>query len=441
MGEFNTPTTQAEFDQNFAQIKPGMTANQAHYESSRCLFCYDAPCVAACPTEIDIPLFIKQIHSENVNGAARTIFQSNYFGHSCGKVCPTEVLCEGACVYNHQGVKPIEIGRLQSYATRSAIQSKRTFFKAGTDTGKQVAIVGAGPAGLACAAELRSLGHRVTVFEAKALPSGLTVHGIAPYKITNEEVLEEMDWLQNQFGYKVQYQHAIDSPEKASALLTNFDAVFLGIGLGGTSPLGIEGENKPQVMGAVEYVELLRTNPMANPVKGRVLVIGGGNTAMDAASEAARMGAEEVTLIYRKSKKEMSAYPFEFDLAKSVGVKALFSLSPLAILGEEKVTGMRFQKTAQVGGNWQNLPGAEEEIPCDWVIKATGQGVNHPIWQWIPGLVRKGNKIEADASGRTGNPKVFIGGDAMSGGKEVVNAVAEGKKTAQIISAFLTEKN
>lgn len=441
MGEFNAPKTLAEFEQNFAQIKPGMTANQAHYESSRCLFCYDAPCVAACPTEIDIPLFIKQIHSGNVNGAARTIFESNYFGHSCGKVCPTEVLCEGACVYNHQSVKPIEIGRLQSFATHEAIKGKKFFFGPGAETGKHIAIVGAGPSGLACAAELRKMGHQVTIFEAKSMPSGLTVHGIAPYKITNEEVLEEMDWLQSQFGFQVNYNHAIDSAERAQSLLANYDAVFLGIGLGGTATLGIAGEDLPQVVGAVEFVEWLRTDPLTCPVSGKVVVIGGGNTAMDAASEAARMGAEEVTLVYRKRKADMSAYFFEFDLAKSVGVKALFQLSPLEILGNGRVSGIRFQKTNLINGRWETIPEAEEQLDCDWVIKATGQGINHPLWQWIPGLVKNGSKIEADATGRTGNPKVFVGGDALSGGKEVVNAVAEGKKAAQSISAYLASKN
>jgi glutamate synthase (NADPH/NADH) small chain len=438
MAEFQGPKTEAEFESNFSQIKPLMTANQAYYESSRCLFCYDAPCVNACPTGIDIPLFIKQIQSSNPIGAAKTIYESNYFGHSCGKVCPTEVLCEGACVYNHQGVKPIEIGRLQSFATTKAMDEKRHFFKPGKATGKKVAIIGAGPAGLACAAELRKEGIEVEIFEAKSQPSGLTVHGVAPYKITNEEVLKEMEWIQEQLGFSVKYNQAIENQAQIVYLEKNFDAIFLGIGLGKTSKLNIPGEEKAGVFGAVEFVEELRKNHHKVKVADRVVVLGGGNTAMDAASESARMGAKEVTLAYRRSKAEMGAYEFEFDLAKSVGVKGLFNASPVEILGNGKVEGVKFIRTEIQDGKLVNLTGNEFVISCDWVIKATGQSKQFQLLEMISGLEIQGNgKIITGENGSTSHPKYFAAGDAVSGGQEVVNAVADGKKAGKAIARML----
>src|SRR5688572_14408014 len=300
MAEYKIPLNEQDFEANFAQIKPLMNANEAYYESGRCLFCYDAPCVTACPTSIDIPLFIKQINTGDVSGAAKTIYDSNYFGNACGKVCPTEVLCEGSCVYTNQGVKAIEIGRLQNYATNKVIYEDKSLYKPAASNGKKVAIIGAGPAGISCACELRMLGYEVVVFEAKSLPSGLTVHGVAPYKITNEETLAEMDYLQKQFGYEVLYNTAIETEADIQKLETEFDAVFIGVGLGKTSVLGLPGENLENCTGAVEFIEQLRLNHADVKVPESVVVLGGGNTAMDAASEAARMGAESVILAYRR---------------------------------------------------------------------------------------------------------------------------------------------
>jgi glutamate synthase (NADPH/NADH) small chain len=438
MAEFKKPATESEFEENFVQIKPLMSPNQAHYESSRCLFCYDAPCVNACPTGIDIPLFIKQIHSHNKQGAAKTIFQSNFFGHSCGKVCPTEVLCEGACVYNHQGVKPIEIGRLQSFAASAAIEESQQIFAPGVSNGKKVAVIGAGPSGIACAAELRIQGFEVDVFEAKSQPSGLTVHGVAPYKITNEEVLKEMEWLQAQLGFSVHYNHAIDSKARISELEKQYEAIFLGIGLGPTARLGLPGEDKKGVFGAVEFVEILRQNHHQTHVEKRVMVLGGGNTAMDAASECARMGAEEVFLVYRRSREDMGAYDFEYDLAKSVGVKGLFNLSPVEITGNERVEGIKFVKTETKNGKPEAIPSSEFELPCDWVVKATGQSKQKYLLEMIDGLdFDASGKILVNENGRTSHPKYYAAGDAVSGGQEVVNAVANGKKAARAIAATL----
>lgn len=438
MAEFTSPNSKAEFDANFSQIKPTMTDNQAFYESSRCLFCYDAPCITACPTNIDIPLFIKQIHSSNSTGAAKTIFESNYFGNSCGKVCPTEVLCEGACVYNNQGVKPLEIGRLQSFATTKAIKEKKTFFEPGPANGKKVAVIGAGPGGIACASELRRNGCLVDIFEAKAKPSGLTIYGVAPYKITNEEILDEIEWLQNQLGFNIHYNHPIESKQQMEELEKSYDAIFLGIGLGGTSTLGIPGEDKENVLGAVEFVEDLRMKNHQVKISGKVIVLGGGNTAMDAASESSRMGAEEVILAYRRGKTEMGAYHFEYDLAKGVGVHGMFQVAPIEIVGNGKATGVRFAKTELKNGKVELIPGSEFTENCDWVIKATGQSKRKSFLSLIDGLITDNSgKIQVDANGQTGNKKYFAAGDAVSGGQEVVNAIANAKKAANAMTTFL----
>lgn len=440
MAEYSTPATEQEFTENFAQLKPRMNRTEAQYESARCLFCFDAPCIQACPSGIDIPQFIRQINTGNVTGAARTIYEANYFGNACGKVCPTEVLCEGACVYNEQDIKPIEIGRLQSYATLQAIDSDKPLFQPGTDTGKRVAVIGAGPAGISAACELRALGHSVDVFEAKSQPSGLTVHGVAPYKITNEETLAEMAYLQSQFGYSVTYNSSITTREQLAELEARYDAIFLGIGLGGTNALLLPGEDKAGCVGATEFIEQLRLDHQQVRVGRNVIVLGGGNTACDAASESARMGAEQVMLAYRRGKEEMGAYEFEYDLAKAVGVKGLFNVAPVEILGNGHVEGVRFVRTATTDGKVQIVPGSEFVAPCDMVIKATGQAKQKGLLGLIPGLqLDGGGRIVTDArTGQTTNPQYFTSGDARNGGAEVVNAAAEAKATARAMHTFLS---
>ena len=439
MAEYSTPTTEQEFAQNFAQLKPVMNRTEALYESSRCLFCFDAPCIQACPSGIDIPQFIRQITSGNETGAARTIYEANYFGNACGKVCPTEVLCEGACVYNLQEVKPIEIGRLQSYATTKVIASGQHLFAAGADNGKRVAVIGAGPAGISCACELRALGYAVEVFEARAQPSGLTVYGVAPYKITNEEALAEMAYLQAQFGYSVRYNSPITSRAELADLEANYDAIFLGIGLGKTSSLGLPGEGQRNCIGAVEFIADLRQLHHQMAVGQRVIVLGGGNTAMDAASEAARLGAESVLLAYRRSKADMGAYAFEYDLAKSVGVQGLFNVAPVEIVGDGYVAGVRFVRTETMDGRVREVAGSEFVQACDVVIMATGQAKQTGFLGLIPGLeVDAKGRIVADAhTGQTTNKQYFASGDAWNGGAEVVNAAAEAKLTARGIHAYL----
>ena len=437
MAELNRPTNEAEFDANFAQLKPLMNSTEAYYESSRCLFCYDAPCMNACPTGIDIPLFIRQINTGDMDGAAKTIYDKNWFGHACGKVCPTEVLCEGDCVYTHQNVKPIEIGRLQAVATWQAIEGNKKLYECAPDNGKKVAVVGAGPAGIAVACELRTMGYTVDIFEAKAHPSGLTVYGVAPYKITNEEALKEMEYLQNQFGYTVHYNSPVDAA-KLAELEAGYDAIFLGIGLGDTWRPGMPGNDLPQVTGATEFIEELRMKHAEITVPSDVVVIGGGNTAMDAASESARLGAENVTLAYRRAKDEMGAYEFEYELAKGVGVKGLFNAQPVAIVGDGKVEGVELVRTEVVDGRVRNVEGSNFVVPCEMVILATGQEKQVGFLEQISGLDldRKG-RILVNEKGQTSNPKYFAAGDAVNGGAEVVNATAEGKVAAHGIHQFV----
>ena len=439
MSDFLKPLTKEAFSENFEQLKPLMDANMAYYESARCLFCYDAPCITACPTGIDIPLFIKQIQTNNLTGAARTIYQSNYFGHTCGKVCPTEVLCEGACVYNEQGVKPIEIGRLQSHATTEAIRKNTSLFQPGKENGKKVAVIGAGPAGIACACELRLFGYEVTIFEGKDLPSGLALHGTAPYKIENSEVLDEIEYLKNQFGFNLKLNTWITNKEEFARLEQSYDAIFLGIGLGTTRKTNIPGEDLKGCIGATEFIEQLKVHPLSTHPGKNVVVIGGGNTAMDAVSESVRMGSE-ATLLYRRSKSEMGAYEFEYELLRSVGGKALFNTTVTEVIGTDHVEGVRCVKTVSENGKLIPIAESEFTLDCDMVIRATGQEKQKSLFEIIGISYDDRGKIAVDPeSHQCSNPIYFAGGDAVNGGAEVVNACAEGKIAAGGIHQYLSK--
>lgn len=431
MAEYTRPINQAEYEANFEQIKPSMTVTMAQQESSRCLFCYDAPCQAACPTGIDIPLFIRQIQTGNLVGSARTIYDSNYLANTCGKVCPTEVLCEGSCVHTISGNKAIEIGRLQSVASSHVIKYDINLYNITKKSNtSKIAVIGAGPAGISAACELSKAGLDVTVFEAKAQPSGLSLHGVAPYKITNKEALDEVAYLQKQFGFQIKYNTKIETKEQLKQLEADFSRIFLGIGLGATNMVLAEAKGMEGCIGATEFIEKLKLNPFQTFVGQKVVVIGGGNTAMDAASESARMGAKEVTLVYRKAKEEMPAYEFEYDLAKGVGVKGIFGYSPNTIVGDQTVRAIRFTNT-------QN-PSDVLEINCDMLIFATGQTKQTGFLSLIDGLqVDKQGRIVLNENYQTSNPRYFAGGDAANGGAEVVNAVAEAKKAAKAIIALI----
>lgn len=441
MSEYKRPTSEVEFNKNFKQKKPLMSPTEAFYESSRCLFCYDAPCIQACPTHIDIPLFIKQIHTQNVEGAAKTIFDSNWLGNACGVVCPTEVLCEGSCVFNLQDIPPIQIGRLQNFATNKTIDAGKEIFKPGKNNGKKVAVIGAGPAGIACACELRTLGYEVTIYEAKARPSGLIVHGVAPYKITNEEALKEITFLQNQLGFQINYNSAITSKEQLKRLEKEYDAIFLGVGLGKTASLNLENEEENGFIGAVEFIEELRNQQHKVNIPNKILVLGGGNTAMDAASEAARMGAEKVIIAYRRDKNVMGAYDFEYDFAINAGVESMFNIAPIAFLDNGETIGVKFIKTQVVNGRLVTIKESEFVIDCDLVIKATGQAKQGSFYRLIDDLEidAKIRVVVDKETFQTSNRKYFSGGDAVNGGEEVVHAAYDGKKAAQGIHQYLTE--
>lgn len=443
MAEYKKPTSEEDFKKNFKQKKPLMNNTEAYYEASRCLFCYDAPCIKACPTHIDIPLFIKQIQTQNTEGSAKTIFDANWLGNACGIVCPTEVLCEGSCVFNLQDVPPIQIGRLQNYATNAVIKAEKELFKSGKSNDKKVAIIGAGPAGIACACELRTMGFEVDIFEANNKPSGLMVHGVAPYKIDNEEVLEEIKYLQDQLGFQINYDSRITSEDQLQQLENEYDAIFLGVGLGHTATLKMEGEDKNGVVGAVEFIEDLRMNHHKIKVPNRVVVIGGGNTAMDAASESARMGARKTVLAYRSSKEEMGAYGFEYDFAISAGVDSLFNVTPIAIVGNANVEGVKFAKTERIDGKLETKMNNVFIVRCDLVIKATGQAKQGDLFKMIDNLDidSKSCVVVHKETFQTSNKKYFAGGDAVNGGAEVVNAAYEGKMAAKGINQFLNSNS
>lgn len=442
----------AVLEKNFAPIKPPMLPNEAVIEASRCLFCHDAPCVQICPSSIDIPMFIRQIMSKNPKGSAKTIFTQNILGKSCGQVCPTEVLCEGACVYNDLNEKPIDIGRLQAYASSYAIENNIRFFHKGESTGKKVAVVGGGPAGLACAHELTRLGHAVTVYEAHEKAGGLNAYGVAPYKYSNREAEQEVAYV-SEIGFEIKTSIRVvpdnlppngNSTPKItlSALEKEYDAIFLGLGLGKSKRPGVPGETLQHVHGAAEFIARLREKDLKIEVGRRVVVIGAGNTAIDACVESAKLGAD-VTLVYRRTAEDQNAYTFEVDLAKQQGVQFKYLTSPVEILGTDAVEGLKCVQNQVVAGSGDGkssiepVPGSEFVIPCDMVIFATGQEKMLAFYQGIPEMAVKDGKVVVNVNFQTANPKYFAGGDCVNGGKEVVNAVAHGRDAARGIDRYL----
>lgn len=427
---------------NLADIKPPLSPQEARVEASRCLFCYDAPCIKACPTGIDIPTFIRKISTDNLTGAARTILEANVLGASCARVCPTQVLCEGACVMLDLEKRPIEIGRLQRRATDHATSLGLDLLPpAGPSNGRRVAVLGAGPAGLGCAAELARLGYAVTVFDRQPAGGGLNTYGIAVYKMRPEVSLDEVRAIER-LGVTFRYGVEIGRDLAPADLLKDHDAVFIGIGLGGANRLGVPGEDLPEVLDALEFIEWIHTRPLAEvPVGRRVVVLGCGNTAIDAVTQARRLGAEEATIVYRRGEADMPAYDFEYELAKADGATFLFDTVPVAVLEQDgHVAALRLARTAVVGGRVTVVPGSEWTHPCDLVLKAVGQEKQAGLLgRLFPGLAldAKGRVVHDPATMQTNLAKVFVGGDAASGGREVVNAVAEGKKAARGIHASL----
>lgn len=439
-GERFTPE---QLQKNFADLPPPLAADEALVEANRCLFCFDAPCTRACPTHIDIPKFIRQVLHKNPVGAAKTILDANIFGGSCARACPTEVLCEGACVDNTLMKAPVQIGRLQRYACDIARQKDIHFYKPGPPTGKKVAVIGAGPAGLTCSHELRKQGHDVVVFEARAIAGGLNTLGIAAYKISTAFALTEVE-LVRQVGVDLRLNQCVTGAD-VKKLLAEYDAVFLGIGLGHTYPLGIEGENLPGVWEGLDFIFQTHTKPFSECEVGRnVLVIGAGNTGIDVATAAKRLGAETVTIAYRRGEDAMPAFAYEYELAKADGVRFEWFAQPIRVVGTDGVaTGMEFARTTlddsrSRDSKLRTVPGSNFVMPADMIVKALGQEPMFDLLRALPELKVAGNKVVADrATGATSVPKLFAGGDCIRGGGEIVDAVQDGKVAATGIEVLL----
>ena len=425
----------ARYAENFSDLHPPLDNHEALVESDRCYFCYDAPCMTACPTSIDIPLFIRQISTGNPLGSAKTIFDQNILGGMCARVCPTETLCEEVCVREIAEGKPVQIGRLQRYATDIAMAENRQFYQRAGSTGKKIAIVGAGPAGLAAAHRLARYGHEVTVLEARPKAGGLNEYGIAAYKTTDDFAQAEVDYVTAIGGINIQHGRALGRDFVLSDLTGMYDAVFLSMGLAGVNALRVEGEDADGVENAVDFIsELRQTSDLSSLEIGRrVVVIGGGMTAIDAAVQSKLLGAEEVTICYRRGKEHMNASEFEQDLASTKGVTIRHWLQPKRIVVQHgQVAGIELEYTELADGRSAGT-GRLLHIGCDQVFKAIGQSFDaSPLNGSGSFAVMENGRIKVDAEGRTSLAMVWAGGDCIAGGDDLtVSAVAQGRDAAE----------
>lgn len=421
--------------ENFTDLHEPLAEHEAQVAADRCYFCYDAPCMTACPTSIDIPMFIRQIVTGTPKAAAKTIFDQNILGGMCARVCPTETLCEEVCVREIAEGKPVEIGRLQRFATDTLMAEDAHPYERAAATGKTIAVVGAGPAGLSAAHRLAMLGHDVTLFDSREKLGGLNEFGIASYKSTEDFAQKEVDWLLSIGGIQVQSGKKLGTNITLEGLKSDFDAVFLSIGLGGVNSLRTDGVDLDGVEDAVEFIAKLRQSDDLStlPVGRNVVVIGGGMTAVDAAVQAKLLGAQNVTMAYRRGKDRMGASVYEQDLATSKGVKILYDAQPSAVLGDGVCTEVVFEYTAEVDGKLQGT-GEMLHVPADQVLVAIGQ----TLLGAPEGLTIEGGKIAVDAMGKTTVENVWAGGDCASGGDDLtVTGVAEGRDAAMDIHAVL----
>jgi len=429
----------AEIARRFPDLHPAFDARAAVVEANRCLNCFDAPCMSACPTHIDVPRFIKKIASDNVMGSAKAILEANVLGASCSRVCPVEVLCEGSCVMHERHERPIEIGRLQRFAMEK-------FYDAGgklplrkrEERSERVACIGAGPASLACAAELRQQGLQVTVIDRRMLLGGLNTYGVAEYKLRAADSLREAEMIR---GLGVEFETREIDGVAMEELEREFDAVFLGVGLGAMHRLSIEGAASSCVIDALEFIAGYKTGARLT-VPPRVVVIGAGNTAIDAACAAKRLGAERVTILYRRQRENISAFDFEYDHAVLEGVTFCWETLPTAFRATQDGIALTCVAVTQdASGTPAPVEGSEFTIECDVVIPAIGQSPLLELLSQARGVVMERGRVVIDrATGQTANPKYFAGGDCVNGGREVVDAVADGKRAALGIVAALGVK-
>lgn len=433
----------ADYARHFADVAPRLTPAQALPEAERCLYCFAAPCASACPTHIDVPSFIRRIADGNLRGSAHAILEANPLGGICARVCPTENLCEKVCVRATQDGTPVTIGRLQRYAVDALMESsKPQLFTRVAATGKKVAVVGAGPAGLACAHRLARLGHDVVIFDAHPKAGGLNEYGLASYKTPNDFAQREVQWLLGIGGIEIRSGWRLETLVQLATLRQDYDALFLSLGLASTHSLDVPGENLRGVQNAVDFIATLRqTKDLATmPVGRRVVVIGGGMTAIDAAVQAKLLGAQSVHMVYRRAREAMSASMAEQELALTRGVIIQHWLAPLEIMARQgdqaHVGAVRFARQALVHGKLAST-GETEVIEADMVLKAIGQQLGNP-WLAQAGLKLNGGRIATDAVGLTSLSGVWAGGDCRAGGLDLtVEAVEHGKQSARAIHAYL----
>ncbi|MGB4846042.1 MAG: NAD(P)-dependent oxidoreductase [Ferruginibacter sp.] len=440
----NNRLSKEQYTENFSDIHPPFeTADAAMVEANRCLFCYDAPCMKSCPTGIDVPKFIKQIATENIKGSAHTIFSSNIMGAGCSKVCPVEKLCEGACVYNFMEETPIHIAKLQRYSTEIAMQRNWQSFERKPSNGKKVAIVGAGPAGLSCAHVLSREGIDVTIFEKESKGGGLMTYGIAAYKVTPQFCEDEVNYILGIGGIEIKYNQELGKDISLAQLKKDFDAVYLGIGVGVARQLDIPGEKLEGVVDAIQFIYDIRANGFSTvPVGDKVAVIGMGMTAIDAATQAKRLGAKEVTLVYRRTEAEKPCTDVELDIAKLDGCEIIWLAAPQKIkgsAGKVKQLVCSVMKLGEPDASGRRSPidtGETFNLDVDMVIKAAGQVPFEKLVKKFKIENLKG-KIAIDDNCATNIKGVFAGGDAVNGGKEVVDAVQAGKDGAALILKYI----